>query len=58
MDKTGRNGLRIGDLNLFNFKQDYFSLKEKHLQFLKLFPTTDFNIEAEEKKMVRSNRNN
>ncbi|MBK6546855.1 MAG: adenylosuccinate synthase [Saprospiraceae bacterium] len=50
MDKTGRNGLRIGDLNLFNFKQDYFSLKEKHLQFLKLFPTTDFNIEAEEKK--------
>lgn len=54
MDKTGRNGLRIGDLLSPSFKQDYDTLKEKHLQFLKLFPETDFPIEAEETKWFES----
>ena len=36
MDKTGRNGLRVGDLDL-NFKQKYETLKAKHLQLLKLY---------------------
>jgi adenylosuccinate synthase len=35
MDKTGRNGLRVGDTQLPNFKQLYNQLKEKHLQILK-----------------------
>jgi adenylosuccinate synthase len=34
MDKTGRNGLRIGDIEDPNFKQKYQALKEKHLQML------------------------
>jgi len=54
MDKTGRNGLRIGDLLSPSFKNDYFNLKEKHLQFLKLFPETEFPIEAEETKWFES----
>ncbi len=54
MDKTGRNGLRIGDINQNSFRSDYFALKEKHLQFLKQFPQADFNIEEEEQKWFDS----
>ena len=35
MDKTGRNGLRIGDINSFNFKEKYERLRDKHFQLLK-----------------------
>ena len=34
MDKTGRNGLRVGDIELKDFKERYNSLKEKHLHLL------------------------
>jgi adenylosuccinate synthase len=34
MDKTGRNGLRIGDIETPNFRLKYDALKEKHLQML------------------------
>lgn len=34
MDKTGRNGLRVGDILLSNFKEKYTFLKEKHEQIL------------------------
>jgi adenylosuccinate synthase len=34
MDKTGRNGLRIGDLLNPNFREKYERLKQKHLQLL------------------------
>ncbi len=36
MDKTGRNGLRVGDLDL-DFKTKYEALKNKHKQLLKLY---------------------
>jgi adenylosuccinate synthase len=35
MDKTGRNGLRVGDLLLSNFQQKYNYLKDIHLQQIK-----------------------
>jgi len=35
MDKTGRNGLRIGDVFLPNFKEKYNALKDKHIAMLK-----------------------
>ena len=35
MDKTGRNGLRIGDINSSNFKEKYERLRNKHFQLLK-----------------------
>lgn len=34
MDKTGRNGLRVGDILSDNFKERYGFLKEKHEQML------------------------
>ena len=34
MDKTGRNGLRVGDTTLPDFKERYEKLKEKHLSIL------------------------
>ncbi len=34
MDKTGRNGLRIGDTTLPDFQERYQKLKEKHLSIL------------------------
>ena len=34
MDKTGRNGLRIGDLELLDWKDRYAKLTEKHLKML------------------------
>lgn len=34
MDKTGRNGIRIGDLERSDFMNRYDQLKEKHLQML------------------------
>ncbi|MCK5824489.1 MAG: adenylosuccinate synthase [Ichthyobacteriaceae bacterium] len=35
MDKTGRNGLRVGDIELVDFIQRYESLKGKHLEMIK-----------------------
>ncbi|MEZ5008320.1 MAG: adenylosuccinate synthase [Chitinophagales bacterium] len=40
MDKTGRNGLRIGDILEPAFKENYNKLKQKHLKMLN---TYDFN---------------
>jgi len=35
MDKTGRNGLRVGDIEASDFKERYNRLREKHLELLK-----------------------
>lgn len=47
MDKTGRNGLRVGDIEL-DFKTKYKALKEKHLKLLTMYDY-DFSIDDEEK---------
>jgi len=39
MDKTGRNGIRIGDLNSNNWKEKYNTLRDKHLTILSNFNT-------------------
>lgn len=44
MDKTGRNGLRVGDIVAKDFQQRYQHLKEKHLSLLKLY---DFKFDLE-----------
>lgn len=54
MDKTGRNGLRVGDLIRKNFDSQYNNLKEKHLQFLKQFPEVDFNLAEQENQWMDS----
>ena len=43
MDKTGRNGLRVGDINT-NFKEKYDSLVAKHSQMLDKFYEFDYDI--------------
>lgn len=37
MDKTGRNGLRIGDLELDDFKERYRNLADKHEAMIKFY---------------------
>lgn len=37
MDKTGRNGLRVGDILSKNFKEKYDRLTQKHLEMLKQY---------------------
>ncbi len=46
MDKTGRNGLRIGDLDEDDWTIKYENLKKKHLDLIKNFNVNlNFNIE-------------
>ncbi len=54
MDKTGRNGLRVGDIYEANFISKYNGLKEKHFGLLKQFPEIDFDLKAEEEKWFSS----
>lgn len=49
MDKTGRNGLRIGDIISENFDDKYNNLKQKHISLLKQFDF-EYNIETSEKE--------
>ncbi len=37
MDKTGRNGMRVGDLELSNWKEKYQALTKKHLKMIAFF---------------------
>ncbi len=37
MDKTGRNGLRVGDISASNFMHKYEKLKRKHIQILNFY---------------------
>jgi adenylosuccinate synthase len=50
MDKTGRNGIRVGDIHLDNFKERYKALRKKHLKLVQMYPDVDFDLEAEEAK--------
>ncbi len=47
MDKTGRNGLRVGDILSDNFKEKYGFLKSKHYQLLKQYDIETPVIENE-----------
>ncbi|TXB62485.1 adenylosuccinate synthase [Phaeodactylibacter luteus] len=54
MDKTGRNGLRVGDIEHPKFEERYQALKEKHLSLLGMYPPVDFDLEGEEQKWMAS----
>jgi len=56
MDKTGRNGLRVGDIEHPNFKKRYEALKQKHLNLLSIYDF-EFNVEEEEKQWFDSIEN-
>jgi len=54
MDKTGRNGLRVGDIMLPDFEERYNRLKAKHLELVKIYPDINFDLAAEEAKWIDS----
>ena len=47
MDKTGRNGLRIGDISSQNFKTRFERLREKHFQLLDEINNDYNNLEVD-----------
>jgi adenylosuccinate synthase len=53
MDKTGRNGLRVGDILNADFQEQYTKVKEKHLHLLKQYDF-EFNVDAAEKEWMES----
>ncbi len=54
MDKTGRNGLRVGDTTAAGFEEKYQSLKAKHLTLAKMYPETAFDLAHEEARWMES----
>ena len=44
MDKTGRNGLRVGDLESPHFNERYEALKQKHIRMLKQYPEYSYDL--------------
>ena len=44
MDKTGRNGLRVGDIQLSNFKELYSNLVKKHKQLLSGYSNFSYDL--------------
>ncbi|MFK7946575.1 MAG: adenylosuccinate synthase [Saprospiraceae bacterium] len=54
MDKTGRNGLRVGDILSPNFHEKYNTLRDKHLSLLKIYPEVEFDLATEETKWLDS----
>ncbi|WP_396153285.1 adenylosuccinate synthase [Flavobacterium sp.] len=48
MDKTGRNGIRIGDIELADFKERYRSLADKHEAMISFY---DVDLEYDLKEM-------
>lgn len=46
MDKTGRNGIRIGDIELSDWKERYAALRDKHLAMIQNMQVSlEFSIE-------------
>ena len=54
MDKTGRNGLRVGDILAPRFEERYTALKAKHLELAQLYGPVQFDLEGEEKAWFAS----
>jgi len=54
MDKTGRNGLRIGDITTSSFQDKYDNLSKKHQQLLSIYPQVDFNYEEQKAQWMEA----
>lgn len=52
MDKTGRNGLRVGDILSPEFKSRYEALKHKHFGLLRQYKDFSFDISEYESKWL------
>ena len=55
MDKTGRNGIRVGDIFASNWDEKFQKLTNKHLEILKNFDAIiEYNLEEMERVFLRS----
>jgi adenylosuccinate synthase len=54
MDKTGRNGLRVGDILSLNFHKKYKQLRDKHMSMLRMYPAFDFDLMGQEENWFAS----
>ena len=55
MDKTGRNGIRVGDIEKPNWINKYNQLKEKHLKLLDFYDVkVKFNLKKFEKEFFQA----
>ena len=55
MDKTGRNGLRVGDIELEDFADRYRALADKHEAMIKFYDVAiQYNLEELEKEFFKS----
>lgn len=55
MDKTGRNGFRIGDLEFDNWQEKYKSLTQKHLKMIDFYDVDiQFDLEELEKEFFKA----
>ncbi|MCF8330002.1 MAG: adenylosuccinate synthase [Crocinitomicaceae bacterium] len=52
MDKTGRNGLRVGDIFSPNFKEKYQTLIDKHMGMLSHYEEFSYDLPALEKEWM------
>lgn len=51
MDKTGRNGLRVGDIEMDDFKERYRSLAEKHVAMIDFYNVSlEYDLEELEEE--------
>lgn len=51
MDKTGRNGIRIGDIEAPDWKEKYRALRDKHLQMIENYKVAiDFDLDPLEQE--------
>ena len=54
MDKTGRNGMRVGDLEMENWKERYDALTDKHLNMLSFFDVqVDYDLKELEAEFLK-----
>ena len=54
MDKTGRNGLRVGDIFSENFKEKYQALVEKHIGILSHYEGFEYDLNSLEAPWLES----
>jgi adenylosuccinate synthase len=55
MDKTGRNGLRVGDIELADFKEKYRALANKHEEMIKFYDVSiQYNLHELEKEFFEA----
>lgn len=53
MDKTGRNGLRVGEVLSKDFKKKFNTLKQKHIAYLKQF-NFEYDVNKNEKEWFKA----